>query len=756
MAGFPLSQGGDNGEHGCKCRLDARDNIVRWQDCHGENRRRHRGDKMARVAVGTAVTAEGTKTPMHRRTKPAFSVLVVAVAGAAGLPWVQAEPEPAPCKAFRLALHRSASATLLHYSEGTPTGAMRSGDANDILAEAHEALSAGLETLREVEATELGFEQCLSDDPSQRAAADISRGIFRLLLKGGWVARQRLSELTEPFGEGAPSLFGEGVLWKRMVLSGWPVFRLAAVLEHETREHVGISLYHNRLRAPPDPAENCTEDQEDFRELSNLFAGEGRTVKFQNLRQFFREFIAGQSTEGIGPQFVLDLAFGKPREPWRCLGSLATAFATLADALQCHWHQPRSVQTHELLDIVLDQAQRWATHAFASRVPSSGEASPRLLPEVVMMRSPWPMLQFLARLQPPETGVQKNMADTTAIVSWSSREAELGGFNWVEGFAREVFGDSPDVKLQVDFECADIYIFRSKCPVNFGGVLVFVDGETGPEEGNLRELLAGYPASIVIGPRPAGGLSRHFGVPYASTSFSSRSLHTPADLLQPRDDEVTATPRRFAAYLTFKCHPHREHFFRLLDAASRAAGLGGVDVLSRCGGTTTSEDERRKARYSATYFDDAVMMYMGYRFAIVFENKLSPRYVTEKIVNAFLAGSVPIYWGTPFVHRLFNPRAFIHVNGFLSFEQAVQHVVEVALDPVAYEAYTSAPKLANVTDASWYFSWHKDLPPLHQEVRPFREELAEAALKMHQAGLRGVMPAIERRYFDYMHLFENH
>lgn len=41
---------------------------------------------------------------------------------------------------------------------------------------------------------------------------------------------------------------------------------------------------------------------------------------------------------------------------------------------------------------------------------------------------------------------------------------------------------------------------------------------------------------------------------------------------------------------------------------------------------------------------------------------LAARYVTEKIVNAFLAGAIPIYWGSPFVLKMFNPRAFIFVN----------------------------------------------------------------------------------------------
>jgi len=308
------------------------------------------------------------------------------------------------------------------------------------------------------------------------------------------------------------------------------------------------------------------------------------------------------------------------------------------------------------------------------------------------------------------------------------------------------------VELRQDVECADIYIFRSKVPINFGGVLIFVDGERSPEDGNLRELLAGYPASIIVGPFSVGGSVLHFGVPYASTSFASRAVHSPSALVAPRG-HTNPEKRRFAAYLAYRCWPHRERFFQILDGAVRASGWEGVDVLSRCGNTSASESQRRQARYSATYMDDAVALFSGYRFALVFENRISPRYVTEKIVNAFLGGAVPIYWGSPFVFRLFNPYAFIYVNAFVSFEAAARRIIEIAEDPAMYAAYLTAPVLQNTTTARWHFSWHRSAPPLPTGDHTLREELAATALEKHNAGLGGGMPAVERRPWDYAGIF---
>jgi hypothetical protein len=220
---------------------------------------------------------------------------------------------------------------------------------------------------------------------------------------------------------------------------------------------------------------------------------------------------------------------------------------------------------------------------------------------------------MLARLEPPppESRLTKEALRTT-IVSWSTREAEMGGLNWAEHFVTEVFDGLPNVKLKADIECADIYVFRSKLPINFGGVLMFVDGESKPDDSEYHEVLASYPATIVVGPMPAGGFARNFRIPYASTSFASRKVFTPSALIEPRP-QTPGVDRHFAAYLAFKCWPHREKFFQLLDLQAQANNLGHVHVLSRCGNTSTSESQRRTARYSESYIDDAAKLFSNFK-----------------------------------------------------------------------------------------------------------------------------------------------
>jgi len=55
-----------------------------------------------------------------------------------------------------------------------------------------------------------------------------------------------------------------------------------------------------------------------------------------------------------------------------------------------------------------------------------------------------------------------------------------------------------------------------------------------------------------------------------------------------------------------------------------------------------------------------------YAFSVVIENCKQGYYFTEKIVDCFLTGTIPIYWGTSYIGQFFNAR------GFLTFSTADQ------------------------------------------------------------------------------------
>lgn len=73
---------------------------------------------------------------------------------------------------------------------------------------------------------------------------------------------------------------------------------------------------------------------------------------------------------------------------------------------------------------------------------------------------------------------------------------------------------------------------------------------------------------------------------------------------------------------------------------------------------------------------DKTAFLKNYKFSIAFENSSYPGYCTEKLMQAFAAGNVPIYWGDPTAVEQFNEKAFINCCG-LTLEEAVEKVKEV-------------------------------------------------------------------------------
>jgi hypothetical protein len=67
------------------------------------------------------------------------------------------------------------------------------------------------------------------------------------------------------------------------------------------------------------------------------------------------------------------------------------------------------------------------------------------------------------------------------------------------------------------------------------------------------------------------------------------------------------------------------------------------------------------------YWRDAkyeFFMKVKHKFCIAFENNSYPGYTTEKILDSYLANSLPIYWGNFKINEEFNEKSFINVMKF--------------------------------------------------------------------------------------------
>jgi hypothetical protein len=87
----------------------------------------------------------------------------------------------------------------------------------------------------------------------------------------------------------------------------------------------------------------------------------------------------------------------------------------------------------------------------------------------------------------------------------------------------------------------------------------------------------------------------------------------------------------------------------------------------------------------------------NYRFVQCFENTLSPGYITEKLLDAYLCGAVPLYWGDLGSEPHINRKAFINAKDFSSLEEFARYVGN--LSDEEYEKIHSEPLLNSLPSA---------------------------------------------------------
>lgn len=79
------------------------------------------------------------------------------------------------------------------------------------------------------------------------------------------------------------------------------------------------------------------------------------------------------------------------------------------------------------------------------------------------------------------------------------------------------------------------------------------------------------------------------------------------------------------------------------------------------------------------------------RFAIAFENSCTPGYTTEKLLQAWQAGTIPIYWGNPDINKEFNTKAFINCHEYENFDQVIERIIEIDNNEELYFSIMKEP-----------------------------------------------------------------
>lgn len=241
---------------------------------------------------------------------------------------------------------------------------------------------------------------------------------------------------------------------------------------------------------------------------------------------------------------------------------------------------------------------------------------------------------------------------------------------WFSGFAKEfdyqdwiiynILTKRYDVEVTKDAdyvfcdcfgEQTDDYMFYEYC--EYPQVRIMVLGENYTPDFNLID----YAISLY----PITFLDRHFYFP----CFSSNSILKLSEIDRNYCDDVLSQKPFFANFISSHESENsiRGDFFKKLCEYKRVESPGRY---------LNNMDDSTPIAYC-----DKMAFQRKCKFTLCFESTKHEGFVTEKIVDAFLADTIPVYFGSDTAKDIFNPKAFIHVSDYDSFDDVIARIIEI-------------------------------------------------------------------------------
>lgn len=272
---------------------------------------------------------------------------------------------------------------------------------------------------------------------------------------------------------------------------------------------------------------------------------------------------------------------------------------------------------------------------------------------------------------------------------------------------------------------ADVVVLHGLLPhcvtaiSNFTGLIIYIDNEAGRPivksyisnftQTNLQNLI--YLGVLTIDlPTSVTKIPCIFGV---------HTLEYSEKVLKKAFNRRVNPPHktRFLAYAASKCIPFREHTFDALVTFSVEFELGNVSSYGACHGSPqnvnysrshmmlvqkTNDGDVPSARnhnhitntsHSRKHFHNNGALFRPYKYVLAMENDDVDFYLTEKIIYAYQAGAIPLYWGaSTIVHDIFHPDTFIHIDP-LNLQPALDRILQIEREPALYRRIMQTPVL---------------------------------------------------------------
>jgi len=159
-----------------------------------------------------------------------------------------------------------------------------------------------------------------------------------------------------------------------------------------------------------------------------------------------------------------------------------------------------------------------------------------------------------------------------------------------------------------------------------------------------------------------------------------------------QERKTLSVPPSFCTFIV--SNPHsviRNKLFERLNAYKKVSSMGSY--ANNTGGAL------RAPYWSQEYFN----VLGQHKFMICCENTKMIHYSTEKIVNPYMAHTIPIYWGTPNIKNIFNSESMLYLEDESeeAMERLYARIIELDTDDAKYLEFINRPVFNDHTNKYW-------------------------------------------------------
>lgn len=277
--------------------------------------------------------------------------------------------------------------------------------------------------------------------------------------------------------------------------------------------------------------------------------------------------------------------------------------------------------------------------------------------------------------------------------------------NTLRKFFEVELSDTPDFliysvesKDYLDYDCVRIFFTPENLVPDFN----ICDYAIGFHYLDFEDRYIRFPLYLV------DSFKAYTGDSYGSDLQLAKQKHENAQAALAQKDDFCAF-----VYSNGKAAQCREKIFKVLSQYKRVNS--GGKHMNNVGGPVESKLEFQKK----------------HKFVIAFENTSTPGYTTEKIVHAYAAQAVPVYWGNPEITKEFNPASFINCHDFGLTELGEEDAINAIADRVKALDQDSSAYLETLSTPAF-----ADQEYVDRKQKEFEEFLAHIFSQAREAAYR--------------------